>query len=1258
MAKADGRITIETQIKTKNAEVQLSSLENRIIKTADKISALKTKMDALKNSKIPTAEYTEVANQIERANKKFNQLLSKQYAMQVNGQTTGKVWDNLSMKMDEVGNEIHYAEGELQDLVDTGKAFTLGSDTAEYAKMQQQLGYLESEMATLGQRHDLLDLKAKKNTKSYANLSANAKKAMNSLKGFLAKSVKNISKLGSGLKNIATKLFPLFNKQAKKASGTMGKFGVRLKSLISGVFIFNVIRSALNKLFDGIKEGYDTIYKSNSAFKKSVDSLKASASTLKNALASAFLPLVQVAIPYLQQAVSWMTALVDKVAQFIAAITGQKTYLKAVKQTASAIEDEAAAADDANKQLSSLDKLNNLSSSNDGGSSGSSGGAGSAAFEEVPIESKWGDVADWIKDMWADGDFFELGKMLGDKLAEALANIPWDNIKKNARKLGSSLATLINGFIEGEFDGKSVAWWIGHTLAEAINTAFEFLNEFVHKLNWKGIGKFIADQINGFTQSIDWDLIKDTFVTGAHGLGDAINSFADNLDWDSLSHSIAEFVDTVFATIYEFFSTVEWDDLGEHIGELITDTIEDIDFETVGRAIGSVIQSAIDFLQGIVDGLDFSTCAEAIKDVLKGAFEELDFSDVAEVIAIAIAAKLAKVMAGKAFAAMLANLGIGAAAGAAGTAGAGTAAAGGAAAGAGTAAAALAGLTSALATVAAAVGIAEVGFQAGVAGLDDYAEATGKSTRQAEEMQERYSGLGGIVIAFKDILAMFGAEMDGLPFEYTLNSGEALEDMFNEIAEGTIYSNEQLEKAQGLWNLTDEDMEMLRQEMLDANDSLRTLADAFPELNNTSVEALREIYDGFIDLKEAGSDYKSTLDDLSSGNAGLTEEATEFFDSLAKGSPSLDDLNEYFNALYESGTWTKFSTDELTDAVDKFNSASANTSTESLSDMIDGFNNSASDTTHTVQSLADEVDRLNFSNLESEEGTYSVEQFKGAVADTTLTVKELSETMDNLDLSETSANIANGLTEGMSNADTDTPAQSFFDKIVSSIKSIFGIASPAENMKPLGEYMMLGVVEGFNNMIESFNTAISAWFTGSVQPWFTAERWTAMLATIPVVFKSAFTGALNAVKNVVSNMVSWVSSKLSSLSSMISGFIGGIKSVTGRISSVFSGGYSTTTYASLDSMEIPGYATGQVIPRAMKQHLAVLGDNNQETEIVSPLSTMKQAVKEALREGGYGTGGNNNTGDIVVQIDGREVFRATQKKAREYKKMTGSSAFA
>lgn len=56
------------------------------------------------------------------------------------------------------------------------------------------------------------------------------------------------------------------------------------------------------------------------------------------------------------------------------------------------------------------------------------------------------------------------------------------------------------------------------------------------------------------------------------------------------------------------------------------------------------------------------------------------------------------------------------------------------------------------------------------------------------------------------------------------------------------------------------------------------------------------------------------------------------------------------------------------------------------------------------------------------------------------------------------------------------------------------------------------------------------------------------------------------------------------------------------------------------SVDVPGLATGSVVP-PNREFLAVLGDNKTETEVVSPLSTIKQALMEALQESG-GTSGN------------------------------------
>ena len=91
---------------------------------------------------------------------------------------------------------------------------------------------------------------------------------------------------------------------------------------------------------------------------------------------------------------------------------------------------------------------------------------------------------------------------------------------------------------------------------------------------------------------------------------------------------------------------------------------------------------------------------------------------------------------------------------------------------------------------------------------------------------------------------------------------------------------------------------------------------------------------------------------------------------------------------------------------------------------------------------------------------------------------------------------------------------------------------------------------------------------------------------------------------------------------------------------------------------IPKLATGTVVPSNNGEFLAMLGDNKRETEVVSPLSTMKQALIEALME----YGGQNITikfeessiGDLVrllkpyIDKENRRVGSSTRVTGGAY----------
>lgn len=77
---------------------------------------------------------------------------------------------------------------------------------------------------------------------------------------------------------------------------------------------------------------------------------------------------------------------------------------------------------------------------------------------------------------------------------------------------------------------------------------------------------------------------------------------------------------------------------------------------------------------------------------------------------------------------------------------------------------------------------------------------------------------------------------------------------------------------------------------------------------------------------------------------------------------------------------------------------------------------------------------------------------------------------------------------------------------------------------------------------------------------------------------------------------------------------------------------------------IPRCAQGTVIPGG-KEFLAILGDQPRgQTNVEAPLDTIKQALAEVMTD--FGGGGNSQP--IIIEIDGKEVFRAVKNAETRY----------
>jgi hypothetical protein len=100
--------------------------------------------------------------------------------------------------------------------------------------------------------------------------------------------------------------------------------------------------------------------------------------------------------------------------------------------------------------------------------------------------------------------------------------------------------------------------------------------------------------------------------------------------------------------------------------------------------------------------------------------------------------------------------------------------------------------------------------------------------------------------------------------------------------------------------------------------------------------------------------------------------------------------------------------------------------------------------------------------------------------------------------------------------------------------------------------------------------------------------------------------------------------------------------------------FPTIPYVNM--LPIPKLAQGTVVP-PNSEFLAVLGDNKKEHEVVSPLSTIKQAVAEVLSQANVG-GGFNGRIEVPVIVDGREIARAVREAEGNMGSQTVFGGFA
>lgn len=631
------------------------SFDAKLTAMQQKLDAAKQKLVEFGNTKIPTEDFTWLQQNIEKAEAQLNSYIEKQIQMENSGASKrSSRWKNLQAQIEQTTLMLETYKSEMADLESSGEAFTLGSDTQQYAQMQQSLQNTE---AVLQRNRSLIDSEAIAQARlnvlaaqeqvARAQTTEQQKKALAQLQQAQAQlreaaaassnsgaeapsgeTTTGWQRFGSILKTVASKAakvtatlakmgFHAVAAGAKKAASAMRSFAgqsrntdasakslVRTLRSLKNMMISRLKYSFISSIMEYTKNGIQSLAKFSSSFDKSMSNIINSTKQLGGNLAVSMGNLISAVEPVITKIINLLSTAITYINAFFSLLSGKKTMTVAKKSTDSYAASVGGAAEkqkELNRQVYGFDELNKRNKESSSGSGGSGSGGG-VNYEEVPIDSILPESVQnffqKLKDAITAGNWYEVGQIIADGLNTGMQIVD-DWINNTFRPMGVKwariIATVLNGLVDG-FNWKL----LGKTIADGINAAFDIANTFLTTFNFENLGK---------------------------GVGNAINSFFTHTDWKLIGRTIANGIMAAVNFAYGVITTVDFLAIGTHIADLLNSAIKTADFSRIGATIGGGLRGAIQVAFGFVESIDFDQLSEKIKAAAQSFLDQMNAVD-------------------------------------------------------------------------------------------------------------------------------------------------------------------------------------------------------------------------------------------------------------------------------------------------------------------------------------------------------------------------------------------------------------------------------------------------------------------------------------------------------------------------------------------------------------------------------------------------------------------------------------------------------
>ena len=635
--------SFQRQIATVNSLYQSYEKQER------KVAELKSKLDELGKSKIETEGYKLISDQIKALETDFEKVESKQREWIDMGFPidSGPIKE-LDKQLDEIWADMERLQNKQKGMQVSGSAYIDPKSTDTYKNTLQKYDEESQKLECTNGRLYSSYNNLKKKVEEYQKKNNKLVLAMQNLQKAAARVGAVMKNIGSALKSAGSAVKSMvsamkkavesmlnFDKQTKRSKAGLGKM-LGMSLLFSGMF------RAINAVGDGVKTGIQNLAKYSNTANTAISSLMSSMTRLKNSFATAFAPILTTVAPILVKFINLMSDAITRVGMLIAALTGQKTFTKAIgvqEDYAASLDKTADSAKKAAKEvkgyLSPIDELNRYDDGvNSAGTIGGNKHTGPSAgdmFEEVPITSSIKGIADKIRKLIKKEDWEGLGAYIASGINKGLQKIydviNWNNVGPKITKFCDAFTRTFNSLVD------HIDWdLLGRTVGAGINTLVNTLNLLITGINWKNLGKKFAEGITGLVREVNWNnlgqLLGNMFMISwkifsgfVHNLpyadigkavADALNGVFSTVSFSEIGDVLATGLNGAFTTLYNFAVNFNWKQMVDNIAGGINTFVSKFDWKGNGQKLEIFLNNLCTSLVGLAQKTNWEEVGKGI----------------------------------------------------------------------------------------------------------------------------------------------------------------------------------------------------------------------------------------------------------------------------------------------------------------------------------------------------------------------------------------------------------------------------------------------------------------------------------------------------------------------------------------------------------------------------------------------------------------------------------------------------------------------